>query len=52
MFLIFAGLVDPNESLRPSIETFRKVKSLEDFSPTEQEYRLRYFCIDCIYNNS
>ena len=42
MFLILANLVDPGEKLRPSVEVFRKVKSLEDYSPSEQEYRLRY----------
>ena len=41
MFLIFAGLVDPNGNLRPNIDIFRQVKSLEDYTPSEQEYRLR-----------
>ena len=42
MFLISAGVVDPSEALRPSVEVFRQVKSLDDYSPLEQEYRLRY----------
>lgn len=49
MFLIFAGLVYPSETLRPSIEMFRKVKSLSDYSPHEQEYRLRYN--SCMYTS-
>ena len=55
VFLIFAGLADPDGSLRPSIDIFRQVKSMEDYSPSEQEYRLRYaiqqFAIT-LYNTS
>ncbi|CAI8035521.1 Carbohydrate sulfotransferase 14 [Geodia barretti] len=43
VFLIFANLVDPDGSLRPSIDIFRQVKSMEDYSPSEQEYRLRNY---------
>ena len=47
VFLIFANLVDPDGSLRPSIDIFRQVKSMEDYSPSEQEYRLR--CVIEVY---
>ena len=35
--------MDPSETFRPSVEVFRQVKSLDDYSPLEQEYRLRYY---------
>jgi len=41
VFLILARMVDPKEKLRPSIDIFRQVKSLEQYNPKEQEYRLR-----------
>ena len=46
---MFAGLVDPSETLRPSVEVFRQVKSLNDYSPLEQEYRLRYYKWQSMY---
>ena len=41
VFLILARIVDPEEKLRPSIDVFRQVRSLETYNPKEQEYRLR-----------
>ena len=41
VFLILAGIVDPTQKSRPSVEVFRQVKSLENYNPKEREYRLR-----------
>ena len=42
MFLVLAGIVGANQKTRPSVEVFRQVNSLENYTPKEQEYRLRY----------
>ncbi len=49
VFLILAGIVDPGDRVRPSIEVFRQVNSLENYTPKEQEYRLRYIYVN--YSN-
>jgi hypothetical protein len=41
VFLILAGVVDPKSKQRPSVDIFRQVNSLMNYSPKEQEHRLR-----------
>ena len=41
MFLILAGIVDPTQKNRPSVDVFRQVNSLENYNPKEREYILR-----------
>lgn len=40
VFLILAGIVDLKQKQRPSIDVFRQVNSLANYSPKEQEHRL------------